>query len=191
MRRSCCVAATGANCCQFQCFDRVVKCPLRSGKNGPLPGCVVPAVFQRNTVDVHIPSQRQVLVVQKYRNQWMSHRSRTHRISTTISIVENTQFSFHLLVFLYMHSYPAWSWGKTEQHVFRSTNETRFDGPCQGTGGNFGFQEAATEVAAPINCRSTPYTYCCEFGVPRDSSPGSAPKVFRKASCCLVSSTML
>ena len=56
MRRSCCVAATGANYCQFQCFDRVVKCPLRSGKNGPLPGCVVPAVFQRNTVDVHIPS---------------------------------------------------------------------------------------------------------------------------------------
>ena len=29
--------------------------------------------------------------------------------------------------------------GRTEQHVFRSTNETRFDGPCQGTGGNFGF----------------------------------------------------
>ena len=29
------------------------------------------------------------------------------------------------------------------------------DGPCQGTGGSFGFQEAATEAAAPINCRST------------------------------------
>ena len=23
--------------------------------------------------------------------------------------------------------------------MFRNTNETRFDGPCQGTGGNFGF----------------------------------------------------
>ena len=60
---------------------------------------------------------------------------------------------------------------RTEQHVFRSTNETRFDGPSQGTGGNFGFQYAATEVAAPINFRSTPYMCCCEFGVPRDCSP--------------------
>ena len=64
--------------------------------------------------------------------------------------------------------------GRTEQRVFRSTNKTLVDGPCQGTGGRFGFQDAATEVAAPINCRSTPYTYCCEFGVPRDCSPGTA-----------------
>ena len=69
-------------------------------------------------MDVHIPSQRQVLVVQKYRNQWMSHRSSTLRISTTISIVENTQFSFPLLVFLYMHSYPAWFWGEQSNMCF-------------------------------------------------------------------------
>ena len=30
------------------------------------------------------------------------------------------------------------------------------------------------EVAAPINCRSTPYTYCRECGVPRDCSPRTA-----------------
>ena len=38
--------------------------------------------------------------------------------------------------------------------MFRSTDEARFDGPCQSTGGSFGFRETATEVAAPINCRS-------------------------------------
>ena len=57
----------------------------------------VPAVFQRNTVDVHIPSRRQVLVIRKYRKKWMSHRSSTLRISKTTSIVENTQISCHPL----------------------------------------------------------------------------------------------
>ena len=69
-------------------------------------------------MDVHIPSQRQGLVVQKYRNQWMSHRSSTLRISTTMSIVENTQFSFLLLVFFYMHSYPVLSWGEQSNVCF-------------------------------------------------------------------------
>ena len=102
-------------------------------------------------MDVHIPSQRQGLVVQKYRNQWMSHRSSTRRLFPS-SRTLNSAFLFSssstcIPILLGL--------GITEQHVFRSTNETRFDGPCQGTGGSFGFQEAATEVAAPINCRST------------------------------------
>merc|ERR1712136_543150 len=33
--------------------------------------------------------------------------------------------------------------------------------------------EDATEVGAPLNCKSTSYAYCCEFGVPCDCSQGS------------------
>ena len=40
------------------------------------------------------------------------------KYTTTISIVENTQSSFPLLVFLYMHSYPAWSWGEQSNMCF-------------------------------------------------------------------------
>ena len=55
--------------------------------------------------------------------------------------------------------------------MFRCNNEMRFDGPCQDAGEDFGFQEES-EAVALLNCKSTSYTYCSEFGVPCDCSPG-------------------
>ena len=55
--------------------------------------------------------------------------------------------------------------------MFRCNNEMRVDGPCQDAGEGFGFQEES-EVAALLNCKSTSYAYCCEFGVPCDCSQG-------------------
>ena len=57
--------------------------------------------------------------------------------------------------------------GGTELRVFRCNNEIRFEGPCQDAGEGFGFQEES-EVEALLNCESTSYPYCCEFGVPCD-----------------------
>ena len=40
----------------------------------------------------------------------------------------------------------------------------RVDGHCQDASKVFGFQEES-EVVALLNCESTLYAYCCEFGV--------------------------
>ena len=57
----------------------------------------------------------------------------------------------------------------TELRVFRCDNEIRIAGPCQDAGEGFRIQEKLVLVAL-LQCESSLYAYCCEFGVPCECS---------------------
>ena len=61
---------------------------------------------------------------------------------------------------------------RTEQRVFRSTNISRADGPCQHRRKIRNFKRL--QLRWQLRLTAGLHTYCCEFGVPRDCSPGTA-----------------
>ena len=61
--------------------------------------------------------------------------------------------------------------GEQSSVCFDVTMKCDLMAPCQDAGEGFGFQEES-EAVALLNCESTSYACCCEFGVPCDCSQG-------------------
>ena len=124
---------------QFQCFDRVVNVPVairqersvaRMCFSGRVPKehCGRPySVATTSACGSEVQKPVDVPQVKYTQDLDDCFHRREHSIQLSSSRLPLHAFLSCLILL------------RTEQYVFRSSNEVRFVGPCQGTGGSFGF----------------------------------------------------
>ena len=121
---------------------------FRSGKNGPLPRMCCSSPCSKGTLWTSFLCRNdKCLWFRKYRNPAgcltgpVHSGPRSRRLFPSPRTLKSAFLCSPNQMSLYMHSYPAWSWGKQSNVCFELPIKRDLMAFVRDTGGSFGFQE--------------------------------------------------